>query len=396
MRRGDSTPASSGWAWGSQPAPRPPPHRPRSGAGTAGAWLAAVLFLVVIAGGVVYFVTTLRSEGPAATEAAEAVVEASESAPAPVADVPAVVPPVQTPAVPDDPDEPRSLETITWTVAIPATLDELVQLWSLPRDTLAALNPALPTTEPLAAGTKVVVHTGSIATSESVGAANDGRLIGAVPFPEGRTWLLPPDRTRAFGTGETIIAVLAALDAYAAKYPDASPIQLGEVSARKGGPIYGHQSHQAGRDIDIRLVMTEARDSFDAERNWFLVKTLIESGEVVSIFLNRSQQVWLRVAAEADVGAAGADRYFAIIKHEPGHTIHFHVRFRCPDSAHRCVVYSLEESDAEVAKLLSKLPKGGGGGGGLVRKKGQLPRLSPKTKPKPASPSKKLPRSKVR
>ena len=188
--------------------------------------IVAALVAAGLAGGVVYFVTTLRSEGPAATEAAEAVVEASESAPAPVADVPAVVPPVQTPAVPDDPDEPRSLETITWTVAIPATLDELVQLWSLPRDTLAALNPALPTTEPLAAGTKVVVHTGSIATSESVGAANDGRLIGAVPFPEGRTWLLPPDRTRAFGTGETIIAVLAALDAYAAKYPDASPIQL--------------------------------------------------------------------------------------------------------------------------------------------------------------------------
>ena len=121
-----------------------------------------------------------------------------------------------------------------------------------------------------------------------------------------------------------------------------------------------------------------------------LVKTLIEGGEVVSIFLNRSQQVWLRAAAEADVGAAGADRYFAIIKHESGHTIHIHVRFRCPDSARRCVVYSLEESDAEVAKLLSKLPKsGGGGGGGLVRKKGKLT-LRPKTKPSP--PNKKLPK----
>jgi murein endopeptidase len=357
----------------------------------AGVWLAAVLFLAMIGGGVAYVVTTLRSEDPATVDAAEPVVEAGGSAPAPVADNPDVVEPTPPPAVADDTDQPRSLEKITWTVATPATLDELAQAWSLSRETLVALNPELPTAESIAAGTRVVVHTGSIAGSESVGSPNDGRLIGGVPFPEGRTWLLPPDRSRAFATGETILGVLAALDAYAAKYPEAAPIQLGELSARKGGPIYGHQSHQAGRDIDIRLVITEAGDRFDAERNWLLVKTLIEGGEVVSIFLNRSQQVWLRAAAEADVGAAGADRYFAIIKHESGHTIHIHVRFRCPDSARRCVVYSLEESDAEVAKLLSKLPKsGGGGGGGLIRKKGKLT-LRPKTKP--GTPSKKLPRS---
>ena len=308
------------------------------------------MFLALVAGGVAFLVTKLRSEGPATADAAEPVVDASGSAPTPVANTPAVVEPAQPPALADDTDQPRSLEKITWTVATPATLDELAQTWSLPRATFVALNPTLPTAEPIAAGTKVVVHTGSIALSESVGSPNDGRLIGGVPFPEGRTWLLPPDRSRAFGTGETITAVLAALDAYAETYPEAAPIQLGEISARKGGPIYGHQSHQAGRDIDIRLVVAEAGDRFDAERNWTLVKTLIESGEVVSIFLNRSQQVWLRAAAEADVGAAGADRYFAIIKHESGHTIHIHVRFRCPDSARRCVVYSLEETDAEVAK----------------------------------------------
>jgi len=356
----------------------------------AGTWLAAAMFLALVAGGVAFLVTTLRSEGPATADAAEPVVEASGSAPTP-ANTPATVEPAQSPALADDTDQPRSLETITWTVATPATLDELVQTWSLPRATFVALNPALPTAEPIAAGTKVVVHTGSIVLSESVGSPNDGRLIGGVPFPEGRTWLLPPDRTRAFGTGETITAVLAALDAYAETYPEAAPIQLGELSARKGGPIYGHQSHQAGRDIDIRLVVDEAGNRFDAERNWSLVKTLIESGEVVSIFLNRSQQVWLRAAAEADVGAAGADRYFAIIKHESGHTIHIHVRFRCPDSARRCVAYSLEETDAEVAKLLSKLPKGGGGGGGLIRKKGKVPTLRPKTKPAPRST--KLPRA---
>ncbi len=390
MRRDDPNPASSGWGWRSpgQPAPRPPTHRPTRGGGTAGVWLAVAMFVAMVAAGVAVVLFVLRSDGSASDDPAEPLDVAGASAPAPVAKDPVVVTPAQ-PAVADDTDEPRSLERITWTVATAATLDELVQTWSLPRYTLVALNPELSITEPIAAGTKVVVHTGSIATSESVGSPNDGRLNGGVPFPEGRNWLLPPDRTRAFGTGETIVGVLAALDAYAARFPEAPRVQLGEISARKGGPIYGHQSHQAGRDIDIRLVATDAGDRFDGERNWFLMKTLIESGEVVSIFLNRSQQVWLRAAAEADVGVTDAERYFAIIKHEPGHTIHFHVRFRCPDSARRCVVYSLEESDAEVAKLLSKLPKGGKGGGTLIRKKGKLPTLRPKTKPSPST--KKLP-----
>ena len=218
-------------------------------------WLAAVLFVAMVGGGVAYVVTTFSGEDSATADAAEPVVEAGGSVPAPVADNPDVVEPTPPPAVADDTDQPRSLEKITWTVATPATLDELAQTWSLSRETLVALNPELPTAESIAAGTRVVVHTGSIAGSESVGSPNDGRLIGGVPFPEGRTWLLPPDRSRAFATGETIIGVLAALDAYAAKYPKAAPIQLGELSARKGGPIYGHQSHQAGRDIDIRLIV---------------------------------------------------------------------------------------------------------------------------------------------
>jgi murein endopeptidase len=361
--------------------------------------LAAAMFVAMVAGGVAYVVTVVRSEDPATAEAAESAVDVIGSAPAPIADVAAAVEPAQPPIASADPELPRSLEEITWTVATPATMAELAQTWSLPRDTLVRLNPKLSADEPLAAGTKVVVHKGSIGESESVGSPNDGHLVGGIPFPEGRTWRLPPDRSRSFGTGETITGVLAALDADAAKYPGAAPIQLGEISARKGGPIYGHQSHQAGRDIDIRLAIDPTGKRFDGARNWSLVKTLLESGEVVSIFLNRTQQVWLRAAAEADVGAAGADRYFALIKHEPGHLIHIHVRFRCPDSARRCVVYSLDESDAAVAKLISKLPKSsGGGGGGLIREKGKLPTLRPKTGPKtspktsPKLPPKKPPR----
>lgn len=402
MRRADSGSASSGWSWGSVPPPRqvPPPHR--SSGGSAGVWLAAGLFVAMVAGGVAYLLAsrteeTARAQEPS-SESASATAAATD-APTPAAQTPSTEPaPTPSPsAIPvAAPPGERSLERITWTVATPATFDELVTAWALPREALVAQNPTLSATEALPAGTQVVVHTGPITGAESVGPPNDGRLIGGIPFPEGAAWRLAPDRTRAFGTGETLVAVLAALDAYAAQFPTAPPIQLGEISARRGGPISGHQSHQAGRDIDIRLIATDAGDRFDGERNWFLVKTLIEGGEVVAIFLNRSQQVWLRAAAEADVGAAAADRYFALISHEPGHIIHMHVRFRCPDSDWRCVAYSLEESPAEVAKKLGKLPgargklPGGGGGGKLPGGGGgKLPTLRPKNPPRtPTTPSK--------
>lgn len=362
----------------------------------AGTWLAIALFVAVIVAGVTIGVITFRNHDTTSAEAAEPsvdgappVAEATDApSPAKVDEKPTVVDPPQPPPPPDD--RPRSLDEITWTVATPSTIDQLVQAWSIPRESLIAMNPKLPTADMLAPGTRVVVHTGPIDDSESVGPPNDGRLVNGVPFPEGRAWLLAPDRSRAFGTGELLVNVLAALDAYAETNKGAPPIQLGEISARKGGPIYGHQSHQAGRDIDIRLVIEASGERFDAALNWSLVKTLIDGGEVVAIFLNRTQQVWLRAAAEADVGVDGADRYFALIKHEPGHIIHIHVRFRCPDSDHRCVAYSLDETDAEVAKKLSKLPSKGGGGGGLIKKKGQLPTLKPKTGPR--KPSKNLPR----
>lgn len=348
--------------------------------------LAVAVFVAIAGGGIAFAVAHFRDDGEAEVSAPEAApTEATEVvAPTPTAKPSAAVPEPEPVAVPPA-DVPvashpsRTLDPITWTIATTSTFDDLVQAWSLPRETMVALNPDLSATDRLEVGTHVVVHRGSIDGAESVGPPNDGKLIGGIPFPEGPTWLLAPDRTRAYGTGETLLAVVAALDAYAAKFPGAAPVQLGELSARRGGPIYGHQSHQAGRDIDIRLIVDQAAGRFDPERNWFLIKTLIDGGDVVAIFLNRSQQVWLRAAAEADVGIAGADSYFAFISHEPGHTIHFHTRFRCPDSDRRCVVYSVGETSEEAPKI-SKLPGGGGGLGN--RKGGKLIKLTPKLQPR--------------
>ena len=83
--------------------------------------LAGVLFVAAMAGGIVYLVTRVRGEDPVTAEVTEPVVDASEAMPAPVADIAPVVEPVLRPSAPDSTDQPRSLETITWTVVTSAT-----------------------------------------------------------------------------------------------------------------------------------------------------------------------------------------------------------------------------------------------------------------------------------
>lgn len=344
-----------------------------------GAVIAAVAFLVILGGGAAAFFL-LR---PGGVEPAQPESEAEAGADSPSVTKGEVVSggdgvePVasQAPAM-----SPVSLSRVVWTAESDAAFDTLARRWSIPRDTLAALNPELAKAGRLEAGAKVVVYTDAASPSASVGSPNDGRLVGGVPLPEGPAWRMPEERARAFATAETIAAVIAALQAYAARFPDATPIQMGDLSARKGGRIYGHQSHQSGRDVDIRLVMDDTGERFDADRNWFLVKTLVDTSDVRQIFLNRSEQTWLRAAADADVGVDRAQTYFDLIDHEPGHTIHMHVRFACAREDKRCVGYSLPDADEKDAQQAGKIP-------GTAPNAG--PSKVPGLRPKPRSRAKK-------
>ncbi|HHM12108.1 MAG TPA: hypothetical protein ENJ16_01040, partial [Planctomycetaceae bacterium] len=275
-----------------------------------------------------------------------------------------------------------SFDTISWTTTAPASVQELARAWSVPRDVLTKLNPELPADKQIEAGTPVVLYSQSQGASSSIGPPNDGRLIWGVPLPEDEAWTQPEDRTRAFGTTETIAAVVAGFHRYADRFPGADPIVVGDLSARRGGRIYGHQSHQSGLDIDVRLVKDSEGNGFDAERNWFLVRSLIDGSDVRAIFLNRTEQTWLREAAEADVGAASAAEYFALIRHEPGHTIHMHVRFACSKEDKRCVGYSLPDAgETGPPKKESKLPIGPGGkpSAGSSKRPRLIPRSGGKT-----------------
>ncbi len=151
----------------------------------------------------------------------------------------------------------------------------------------------------------------------------------------------------SYGAPLTLRRLREVLQRYHARYPEARPVIVMDISRRGGGRLEPHASHRSGRDVDIRLVLKGSGSSFreatprtlDLERTWFLLWTLIETGDVEFIFLNRLLQKPLyKHALSLGLDRARLDEIFqlrhgrgrkvGIIRHEPGHLGHFHVRFR--------------------------------------------------------------------
>lgn len=135
-------------------------------------------------------------------------------------------------------------------------------------------------------------------------------------------------------------------------------LSVGEISARRGGPLPGHRSHQNGRDVDIGFYMTDARGRpydafafaafgpdgaglgpnrmlrFDDARNWELVGKLVADGDarVQRIFVARAiEQRLLREGRRRRAPRVVLDRASKVMqqpRHHP-HDNHFHVRIYC-------------------------------------------------------------------
>lgn len=151
----------------------------------------------------------------------------------------------------------------------------------------------------------------------------------------------------AWGTTQVVWQLTDALFRYHTTYPDAPPVLIQDLSRRRGGRLGPHTSHRSGRDVDIALVrnrgpydrpVTASRRTLDAERTWFLIHSLIRSGDVQYVFLHRSLIRTLRQhARKQGMSRSELRRIFhnprrgrrapGIIRAEPGHRAHFHVRF---------------------------------------------------------------------
>lgn len=240
------------------------------------------------------------------------------------------------------------------------SMKNVANLFKIYHHEITALNPGVDLEAELAPGTKLVVYEKKDgARSESIGFPSSGSLEGAVPMLAGRGRELKAIPWKSWGTAHTVATLDRILDQWAERGSGVQPILVGNLSAREGGRLEPHSTHQSGRDVDLGYLqklpkgeelnwreMTAA--NLDAAETWKLLQLLRESKKVEVVFIDRGIQKLLYDWALANGSPSkGALRRWmeyprpapvsgAFIQHVNGHTDHLHVRFACTADEPRC------------------------------------------------------------
>lgn len=197
----------------------------------------------------------------------------------------------------------------------------------------------------------------SASRSRSVGPPNGGRLERGVSLPESGPGWVRISRDRHWGTAETVALIEYAGARLEAAFPGTQPMLVGDLSQEGGGRIRPHRSHQSGRDADIAFLERGGAtrrhfkgdlrsEDIDVAKTWFVIESLLTTGQVRFVFINRALlPAFRRHAAEAGWPERELDELFlmpdevghrGLIRHASGHTYHFHVRFVCAEGDEGC------------------------------------------------------------
>ncbi|MBJ6762996.1 penicillin-insensitive murein endopeptidase [Myxococcaceae bacterium JPH2] len=176
--------------------------------------------------------------------------------------------------------------------------------------------------------------------SMSVGFVESGRMVNSVQFPQGKDWIVVSPE-QAWATNETVDALAGVIRDVRSRFPNVPPIRVNAMSAKEGGYIRPHKSHQNGRDVDLGFyyptvdpVRARERERYiDVAMNWELVRTLVTTTDVQMILVDkRVQKVLYDYALAHGEDKAWLNSLFnagpsSILKHARHHRDHFHVRF---------------------------------------------------------------------
>jgi murein endopeptidase len=140
--------------------------------------------------------------------------------------------------------------------------------------------------------------------------------------------------------------------------PQASPFVVGDISAEHGGYLAGHISHRGGVDADVGIYKKGgwqttrgftrlAPSELDVSATWMLISTMLGTGKVDFILLDRGHIAKLHayvlsagLLTEEEAahifpteGSRDVWANTGIIRHAPHHEDHFHVRVLCSDGS---------------------------------------------------------------
>lgn len=208
--------------------------------------------------------------------------------------------------------------------------------------------------------------------STSLGGPNDGKLINGVRLPaRGTGYISNPGRTNRdadWGTRELVDA-LVKVGRDIEQWAPGAELIINDLGFQQGGPIPRHQSHQAGRDVDVLFYMLDGNDAvvraraarygdegratipgrrggggatsvrFDAQRNWYVMKSLVlnESANLQRVFVSEGlRELMLDWAAEHDEAPWVIERAAqAMCEPAVPHDDHFHIRIFCTAEDYR-------------------------------------------------------------
>lgn len=197
---------------------------------------------------------------------------------------------------------------------------------------------------------------------QSVGHTNHGKLRRPSRLSKGKGYFIRRAH-RNFGAAHTVAYTKRTIHSVRRQFPKLHTLAIGDISAKEGGKITRHASHQSGRDIDIGfyfkrkpagypqsfIVATPKNIHFGA--TWKMVQEFVKLGKrplgVEKIFMSYStQRILYNMAKRRGVSKAVLDHTFqyprgrfssdGFIRHEPGHDEHIHVRFKCPPKDGNC------------------------------------------------------------
>jgi murein endopeptidase len=183
-------------------------------------------------------------------------------------------------------------------------------------------------------------------------------LQDGVQLPDLPLFFVRTQPDSSWGSQEMVDLLVESARHMAWLLPESSPIVIGDISQEHGGFLSGHKSHRGGVDADVGIYRRGARQNprgfdtlapseLDVEATWALISTMLDTGRVDMILLDRSHIARLReytlragllTPAEAlDVfpaeGTRGTWEKSGIIRHAQDHKDHLHVRVLCSDGS---------------------------------------------------------------